>query len=94
MKSALTGSNRCECSAIISVSVISSDAEGTSCSSGVAAGGGRTSVVTSTVSGCPMCAGDGANKRLLGNPLSVSVDELSVTLVPAVEALVSVATVA
>lgn len=56
--------------------------------------GRRTSAVTGSVSDCPMGTSGVSDKGLVGNTLSVSEVELSVTLVSAGGALVSVASVA
>lgn len=52
---------------------------------------GRTSVITGSVSGPPRGNGGGSNKGLVGNTLFVSESEVSVTLVSAGGALLSVA---
>lgn len=56
--------------------------------------GGRTSAVTESVSDSPMGISGGSDRELVGSTLSVSRAELSVTLVQAGGALLSVASVA
>lgn len=63
-------------------------------SDGVDAEGGRTSVVTGSVSDSPLGTSEYSDIGLVGNTLSLSGAELSITLVYAGGALVSVASVA
>lgn len=56
--------------------------------------GGRTSVLSGSVSDSPMGTGGSSDKRLVGNTLSVSGIELSLSLAPAGGAVMSVASVA
>lgn len=63
-------------------------------SDGVDAKGGRTALVTRSVSGSPMGVSEGSDKEPVGNTLSVSAAELPATPVSAGGAPVSVASVA
>jgi len=87
-----TGWDGCECSGIVSEWVNSSGVRKTLCSEG--GDGGITSVLTWSVSDSPMGINGGSDKELVDNAWCVCRVELSAILVSAIEALLSVASVA